>query len=91
MKAHIGADSESGLVRTVIGTAANVNDVTQAGGLPHGQEQAAFGDAGYCGADKPQEGQDPTWFVVMQPGKRGVLDTTSNWARMLEKAEQLRR
>ena len=30
MKAHIGVDAESGLVHSVIGTAANVNDVTQA-------------------------------------------------------------
>jgi len=30
MKAHIGVDAESGLVHTVVGTAANVNDVTQA-------------------------------------------------------------
>lgn len=29
MKAHIGVDAESGLVHTVMGTAANVNDVTQ--------------------------------------------------------------
>jgi len=29
MKAHIGADADSGLVHTVIGTAANVNDVPQ--------------------------------------------------------------
>ncbi|MFP7891846.1 transposase, partial [Pseudomonas aeruginosa] len=29
MKAHIGADSESGLVHSVVGTAANVADVTQ--------------------------------------------------------------
>jgi len=38
MKAHIGVDAESGLVHTVIGTAANVNDVTQAGALLHGDE-----------------------------------------------------
>jgi IS5 family transposase len=36
LKAHIGADAESGLVHTVIGTAAYVNDVTQAGALLHG-------------------------------------------------------
>lgn len=29
MKVHIGADAESGLVHTVIGTAANANDVTK--------------------------------------------------------------
>jgi IS5 family transposase len=36
MKAHIGADMESGLVHTVVGTAANVHDVTQAHVLLHG-------------------------------------------------------
>ena len=30
MKAHIGVDAQSGLVHTLIGTAANVSDVTQA-------------------------------------------------------------
>jgi IS5 family transposase len=29
MKAHVGTDAESGLVHTVVGTAAHVNDVTQ--------------------------------------------------------------
>jgi len=52
MKAHFGVDAESGLAHTVIGTAANVDDVTQAGALLHGQEPAAFGDAGYRGVDK---------------------------------------
>jgi IS5 family transposase len=90
MKAHIGVDAESGLVHTVIGTAANVNDVTQAGALLHGQETAAFGDAGYRGVDKRPEAQGPTWFVAMQPSKRKALDTTKKWARLLEKAEQLK-
>ena len=39
MKAHIGVDADSGLVHTVIGTAANVNDVTQASGLLQEQVQ----------------------------------------------------
>ena len=90
MKAHIGVDAASGLVHTVIGTAANVNDVTQAGALLHGQEAAAFGDAGYRGVDKREEAQGPTWFVAMQPGKRKALNTASKWARLLEKAEQLK-
>ncbi|RVU45947.1 IS5 family transposase [Rubrivivax rivuli] len=90
MKAHIGVDAESRLVHTVIGTAANVNDVTQAGALLHGQETAAFGDAGYRGVDKRPEAQGPTWFVAMQPGKRKALDTTKKWARLLEKAEQIK-
>ena len=29
MKAHIGVDAESGLTHTVLGTVANVNDVTR--------------------------------------------------------------
>jgi IS5 family transposase len=47
MKAHIGVDAHSGLVHSVVGAAACVNDVTQAGALLHGEEEAAFGDAGY--------------------------------------------
>ena len=90
MKAHIGVDADSGLVHTVIGTAANVNDVTQAGALLHGQETVAFGDAGYRGVDKRPEAQGPTWLVAMQPSKRKALDTTRKWARLLEKAEQLK-
>ena len=45
MKAHIGVDADSGLVHTVIGTAANVNDVTQAGALVHGEEADEIGRA----------------------------------------------
>lgn len=90
MKAHIGVDAESGLVHTVIGTAANVNDVTQAGALLHGQETSAFGDAGYRGVDKREEAMGPTWLVAMQPGKRRALDLTKKWARLLDKAEQLK-
>ncbi|MCO3701941.1 IS5 family transposase, partial [Pseudomonas aeruginosa] len=49
MKAHIGVDLHSGLVHTVVGTAANEHDVTQAAALLHGEETLAFGDAGYQG------------------------------------------
>ena len=45
MKAHIGVDAQSGLVHTVVGTAANVSDINVAGALLHGEERAAFGDA----------------------------------------------
>ena len=38
MKANIGVDADSGLVHTVVGTAANVNDVTQASVLVHVQK-----------------------------------------------------
>ena len=38
MKAYIGVDADSGLVHTLIGTAANANDVTQGHALLHGDE-----------------------------------------------------
>ena len=52
MKAHIGVDRDSGLVHTVVSTAANVADVTQTEKLLHGKEKAVYADAGYTGADK---------------------------------------
>jgi IS5 family transposase len=73
MKAHIGVDAQSGLVHTVAGTAANVNDVTMAGSLLHGDEEAAFADAGYQGVHKRVEAAGPTWHVAMRPGKRRQL------------------
>ena len=90
MKAHIGVDAESGIVHSVVATAANVGDITQAGALLHGEEEVAFGDAGYRGVDKREEAQGPRWHVAMQPGKRRKLDLTRKWARLLEQAEQLK-
>ncbi|WP_175817732.1 IS5 family transposase [Burkholderia diffusa] len=71
MKAHVGVDAESGLVHSVIGTAANVSDVSQAHALLHGHEEDAFGDAGYIGVDKRDEmkGKTVTWHVASKRGK----------------------
>jgi len=55
MKAHIGADMESGLVHTVTGTAANVADIAETHALLHGEEKVAFADAGYLGVEKREE------------------------------------
>jgi IS5 family transposase len=90
MKAHIGVDAESGLVHTVIGTAANVNDVTQGHGLLHGEEEVVFADAGYQGAMKRPEATGVDWHVAMRPGKRRALDKQSPWGNLIDKAEQLK-
>ncbi|SDC43526.1 transposase, IS5 family [Variovorax sp. CF079] len=74
----------------MVGTAANVSDVTHAGALLRSQESGAFGDAGCRGVHKREEAQGPQWHVVMQPGKRRQLDPKRKWARLLEKAEQLK-
>jgi IS5 family transposase len=58
IKVHIGVDAESGLLRSLVGTAANVADVTQADQLLLGEETYVCGDAGYTGVDKRVEHQD---------------------------------
>ena len=90
MKAHIGVDADSGLVHTVIGTAANVNDVTQGHALLHGEETVVFADAGYQGADKREDATGVQWHVAMRPGKRRALDKNSPWGKLLDQAEQLK-
>ena len=90
MKAHIGVDADSGLVHSVVGTAANVNDVTQASRLVHGQEADVFADAGYQGVSKREETQDieANWHVAMRPGKRRALNKNSPMDAVLDKLEQ---
>lgn len=90
MKAHIGVDADSGLVHTVIGTAANVHDVTQGHALLHGQEAVVFADAGYQGAAKRPEATGVHWQVAMRPGKRRALDKNSPWGGLLAKAEMIK-
>jgi IS5 family transposase len=72
MKAHIGVDVASGLVHTVVGTAANEADITQTEALLHGEEEDVFGDAGYTGADKRPElaDRDVSWNIAI---KRSII------------------
>ena len=92
MKAHIGVDADSGLVHTVVGTAANVNDVTQASALVHGEESDVFADAGYQGVAKREETQgiEANWHVAMRPGKRRVLDKATPMGRVLDELEHVK-
>jgi IS5 family transposase len=77
MKAHVGVDADSGLVHTVIGTAANVADIACAAQVLHGEEKAAYGDAGYIGVEKRPEalrGHAQTqWFVAAKRSKVQAL------------------
>jgi IS5 family transposase len=92
MKAHIGADSESGLVHSVVGTAANVADVTQVDQLLHGEENMVSGDAGYTGVEKRAEhaGRQVVWQIAArrstykQLSKRSALYKAK---RKIEKAK----
>ena len=79
MKAHIGVDAASGLVHTLVGTAGNVADVTQAHALLHGTETVVLADAGYQGMEKRFENQGHAvrWHVAMKPALRKALPETS--------------
>jgi transposase, IS5 family len=72
MKAHIGVDVASGVVHTVVGTAANEADITQMAAVLHGAEEDVFADAGYTGADKRPELEDcdVAWNIAI---KRSII------------------
>ncbi|MDF3886701.1 IS5 family transposase [Cupriavidus basilensis] len=92
MKAHIGVDADSGLVHAVVGTAANVNDVTQAHALVHGDETDVFGDAGYQGVEKRGEMQAiaANWHVAMRPGKRRALNKNTPMGKARDELERVK-
>src|SRR4030095_16305247 len=78
MKAHIGADAESGLVHSVQVTSAHESDIAHTHELLHGQERRVHADAGYRGVDKRPEivaaqaegriGAKVTWLVAAKRG-----------------------
>jgi IS5 family transposase len=49
MKAHIGTDSHSKMIHSVVATAANVHDSQVLGELLHGDETRVWGDSAYSG------------------------------------------
>ena len=92
MKAHIGVDADRGLVHTVVGTAANAHDVTQACALLHGQETDVFGDSCYRGVHKREEviqtHPDVAWHVALMPSHRKTLDKATPMGAILDAVEK---
>lgn len=71
MKVHIGVDTDSGLVHTVRGTAANVADVNVLGELLHGGEESLHADSAYHAKElKAQAEQSGIAFNVNERGTR---------------------
>ena len=91
MKAHIGVDSQSGLVHTVTGTAAHVADITETEKLLHGEERVVFLDAGYTGIEKRAEVKEKKvkWLVAMKRGKLKAMpeDRLKTLTGQLERAK----
>src|SRR5262245_11824145 len=75
MKAHIGADVDSGLVHTVVTTAANESDVAQIDQLLHGKEKLVHADAGYIGAPEHAPDAKVDWQIAR---KRGQINKIAN-------------
>lgn len=90
MKAHIGVDDESGLVHSVVGTAANVADVTQVDKLLHGDENMVAADAGYTGVEKrpEHEGREVIWQVAARCGTYKKLSKRSALYKAKRKIEK---
>ena len=94
LKAHIGVDKESGLVHTLVTTAANVSDISQTPALLHGQEEAVWADAGYVGVDKREDmqealvgnGQEVQWHIAK---RRKTIETMMDgWQKKLAQAHE---
>jgi len=71
MKVHTGTDADSGLVHTVVATAANVADINVMGELLHGAEDSLHGDSAYYAKElKAQAEASGLEFNVNQRGTR---------------------
>jgi IS5 family transposase len=90
MKAHIGAELSSGLVLTVIGTTANVNDVTIGNAMLYGHEDHVFVDAGYQGADKRDDVTGAAWHLAMKPSVRRYWRKQPRIGRLLDYVERVK-
>ena len=71
MKVHTGTDTDSGIVHTVVGTAANVADINVLGELLQGAEESLHGDSAYHAKElKAQAEAAGVEFNVNQRGTR---------------------
>jgi IS5 family transposase len=79
MQVHAGMAKDSGLIHSVVVTAANVHDLTSAAELLHCDDQLVYGDAGHEGIAKKPEmaGRTTAFRVAMGPGKRRALPDTA--------------
>jgi transposase, IS5 family len=87
MKAHIGVDADSGLVHTVVSTAANEADVEVADELLHGKEEVVYADNGYQNADKRYARKNLRWEIALRKKKILAMPDGPEKRRLL-KAER---
>ncbi len=82
----------TGLVHSVVTTAANVADVTQVLQILHGGETRVWGDAGYRGVDRRPEhrGRAMDWQVALRAGQRRHLAPGSEAAQVERRKAAMR-
>ncbi|MFS8978564.1 IS5 family transposase [Cupriavidus necator] len=71
MKAHVGADADSGLVHSLHTTAANESDIAHTHHLLHGEESQVHLDAGYTGVERRDE--------IKQAQGQGTIRADISW------------
>ena len=94
MKAHIGVDDESGLVHTVVSTAAHESDISQTVALMHGEETRMGADAGYVGVLKRDEVQQKLqgmphavrWHIAKR--RKPIREMVEGWQKDLALAHE---
>ncbi len=76
MKAHVGVDSKTKLIHSVVATAANVHDATVLPDVLHGEERRVWGDQAYRGQGEVIRDHAPNAkdFTNRRCRHRGVVD-----------------
>ena len=93
MKAHIGADAESGIVHSLVTTAANASDVSVVSELLHGEETTLHGDAGYQLGDERRQALAERRVEPLIAARRSTIKKLRDGSRLrtlLEKIEHLK-
>lgn len=91
MKCHIGVDAGSGLVHTIVTTAANTHDITVASELIREDDEVVYGDSGYLGIQKRSEIKDNPHLSTVEyrinrrpKSLPKVSDNAIDWERYIE-------
>ncbi len=93
MKVHIGVDAGTGIVHTVIGTAANVHDSKKAVDLIRDDDEVVYGDSGYLGIEKQDRVKEDDhlskidYRINKRPSSLKITDSCTgiNWDKEIER------
>ena len=95
MKVHIGVDAGTGIVHTVVGTAANVHDSKKAVDLIRDDDEVVYGDSGYLGIENQDRVKEDDhlskidYRINKRPSSLKMPDsyTGINWDKEIESSK----